>query len=326
MPDRHRLSTLVVWLVLNVAAVASPASAMRVSGHTLLDPCSNPIVIRGVEQVFGFGIDVRGSWLTLIDEIAKSGANAIRVLPDLSQLQPSDIDAILARATGHQMIVFLSPSQGNHTWFGRAEVKPVLQKYQPRLVLDAFGEPHYDDPARWHNEALAAVQQVRGYGYTGPLTVIGNQYGRDLPSILSRGPAMAASDSQVIFGWQAYWGQSGWYQIYYDMSLADGIYRASAQSFPVQLGLTSEADPGDLMDYQAAMTEAQQHGVGWLWWNWYNPFGPSAFNLSSDGTMVALTSYGQTVVQTHPNGLKTAVKACAAPKLPAPTGLRIQPQ
>jgi hypothetical protein len=157
------------------------------------------------------------------------------------------------------------------------------------------------------------------------VTVVGNQYGRDLPSILARGPAMAASDPQVIFGWQAYWGQSGWYASWYDLSLAEGIEASSKQSFPVQIGVTSIADPGDPMDYQEALTEAHRYGVGWLWWNWYNPFGPSAFNLSADGTMAGLTSHGQVVVQTHPNGFHTAVKACASQApLPPPTGLTIQ--
>jgi hypothetical protein len=329
---RRELSTLVVWLVLGIETLAAglpaeaaalPPGAVRVAGNTLLDPCGAPIVVKGVEQVFGWAIDVRGSWLTLVDEIARSGANAIRVLPNVSQLQPSDVDQILARATGHQLIVFLSP--GDRTWLGRSEVKPVLQKYRPWLVLDAFQEPTYDDPDRWQTEAMAAVRTIRGYGYPGPVTVVGNQYGRDLPSILARGSAMAASDPQVIFGWQAYWGQSGWYASWYDLSLAEGIEASSKQSFPVQIGVTSIADPGDPMDYQEALTEAHRHGVGWLWWNWYNPFGPSAFNVSADGTMAGLTSHGQVVVQTHPNGFHTAVKACASQvPLPPPTGLRIQ--
>jgi hypothetical protein len=228
----------VVWLVLGIETLAAglpaeaaalPPGAVRVAGNTLLDPCGAPIVVKGVEQVFGWGIEVRGSWLTLVDEIARSGANAIRVLPDVSQLQPSDVDMILARATGHQLIVFLSP--GDRTWLGRSEVKPVLQKYRPWLVLDAFQEPTYDDPDRWQTEAMAAVRTIRGYGYPGPVTVVGNQYGRDLPSILARGSAMAARDPQVIFGWQAYWGQSGWYASWYDLSLAEGIEASSKQSW-----------------------------------------------------------------------------------------------
>ena len=45
----------------------------------------------------GLGIDVDGSWNTLIDEIAASGANAIRVLPNLEQLSVADVDGLLTR-------------------------------------------------------------------------------------------------------------------------------------------------------------------------------------------------------------------------------------
>jgi hypothetical protein len=118
---------------------------------------------------------------------------------------------------------------------------------------------------------MAAVRTIREFGYTMPVTVMGNQYGRDLPSIVARGPSIFASDPQIIFGWQAYWGNSGWYQSWYGMTLAEGIQQSATQPFPVQVGLTSLADPGDPLDYQAALTEAHRAGVGWLWWNWSQP-------------------------------------------------------
>ena len=68
--------------------------------------------------------------------------------------------------------------------------------------------------------------------------------------------------------------------------------------------------PSEHMDYSAAMTAAQSNGIGWLWWDWYNPYG-SANSLSTDGTVNHLTSVGSTVVNTHPASIAhTSVKAC----------------
>ena len=159
---------------------SSPSSAdtLRVQGRQLLDTCGNPVHLRGVEQVFGYGIDVDGSWLTLVDRIAASGANAMRMLPNLDQLSLSDVDAILARAAGHGLIVYLSP--GDRSWFLEQDVRKALTRYTPYLVLDAFQEPDYDDPARWEQDATAAVTALRDAGYREPLCVVANLFGRNL--------------------------------------------------------------------------------------------------------------------------------------------------
>jgi hypothetical protein len=113
-----------------------------------------------------------------------------------------------------------------------------------------------------------------------------------------------------VLGWQAYWGKKGYYQGVYGMSLTEGVRRASQQAFPIQIGIDHFADPNDDMDYQGAMTAAQQNGVGWLWWDWYNPFGRRD-NLTENGTAARLTAVGREVVNTHPAGIRaTARKAC----------------
>jgi hypothetical protein len=58
------------------------------------------------------------------------------------------------------------------------------------------------------------------------------------------------------------------------------------------------------------MSAAEQHGVGWLWWDWYNPFGRRD-NLTADGTAERLTDVGEEVINDHPAGIRaTAEKAC----------------
>jgi hypothetical protein len=269
------------------------------------------VVARGVEQVFGLGIDVDGSWLRLIDELAAGGANAVRVLPNLTQLSTTDVKNILGRIVEYGMIFYVSP--GDRSWFLRTDVQQMLSLYESHLIVDAFQEPNYDNPARWEQEAIAAVQGLRNAGYRVPLTVITNHYGRDLPTALARGPRVVAADPlrKTIIGWQAYWGKSGYYQDRYGMTLHEAMLAVRNASFPIQVGILTEADPGDMMDYSTVVTDAQDFGVGWLWWNWYNPFGTSVFNLSHNGTLSGLTNAGREVVVHHPASIQnTAALVC----------------
>lgn len=284
---------------------------LTTSGRHIVDRCGNGFVPRGLENALGEQLPPGNDWGGFVDKMAATGANAIRILPDVAQLSLSDLDKVFQRVVANDLVVYVSP--GDRSWFGQSGVKTLLDTYKGHLILDAFQEPNYDDRTRWLSDVEAAIDQVRGYGYTVPITVLANQYGRDLPVLLSKGADVVAHDPQhrVILGWQAYWGSSGWYQSQYHMTLSEGFAAAAAAAFPIQAGIDDIADlPNEHMDYSAAMTAAQSNGIGWLWWDWYNPYG-SANSLSTDGTVNHLTSVGTTVVNTHPASIAhTSVKAC----------------
>jgi mannan endo-1,4-beta-mannosidase len=288
---------------------------LHTNGNALYDTCGNKVIVRGVEQIFGLGIAVNDSWLTLIDEIAKTGANAIRVLPNMDQLTLADLDSILARITAAGMVFNITVSTTGtayRAWYARSDVKALLLKYEPWLMIDAFNEPNYDDPARWLADAKPAIAELRAAGYRVPFNVISNQYGRDLPTALTYGQELVDSDPlrNTIIGWQAYWGSSGWYQGAYGMTLEQGVQRAGQAVFPMQMGVDYYSDPGEIMDYESTMQVAQRYGVGWLWWDWYNPFG-STNSLSTNGRVAGLTSFGNVVVDTSSASISnTAKKVC----------------
>jgi hypothetical protein len=90
--------------------------------------------------------------------------------------------------------------------------------------------------------------------------------------------------------------------------------------FPIQLGLDHVTDPpSETADFEALMTAAQASGIGWLWWDWYNPYG-SDNNLSDDGTASNVTAIGRTVVRGHAASIqRTAQRACRSPGPDSPT-------
>jgi hypothetical protein len=290
------------------------AATLQVSGRFLQDTCGNTFAARGVEQIFGVGMEVDGSFEGLIDEIALTGANAIRFLPDHRQLSFARIDELFAYAVSYGMVIYYTPYEyvGTPFW-ERAEVLALAEKYKQWLILDAFVEPGSNDRVQWLADTLAVAPYMRGLGYENPITIMSNRFGRDLPNLLLQGAQVAAADplGRTIFGWQAYWGSSNYYQEEYGMTIPEGVTAAAQQTFPIQIGFDHFTDGPEVADWSSGMAAAEPNAVGWLWWNWYNPFG-RINDLTLDGRYTNLDQvYGESVVHTDPNGIKnTAVKVC----------------
>ena len=293
----------------------TPRTTLQTSGRRLLDTCGEPFVVRGVEQVFGNQLPPGNDWDGLIEQIAASGVNAVRVLAGTDTLGIDDVDALLSIAHEKQMIAYVTPYGNEATrWLEHEPVRTMLAKHEKYIIIDAFGEPTFDDRDRFVEESIATIQNVRSWGYEVPLTVTANQFGRDLPSLFELGSEIVAADPlhNVILGWQAYWGSNNYYQEHYGLSLEQAVDAVAAAPFPIQLGLDRITDfPSDqTADFGTLMSKTAEHGVGWLWWDWYNPYG-NENNLTQNGAATSLTATGNSVLNTHPASVKnTAKRAC----------------
>ncbi|HTV23416.1 MAG TPA: cellulase family glycosylhydrolase, partial [Polyangiaceae bacterium] len=182
---------------LSAAALsAAPAQAanMQVSGRQLLDACGQPFVVRGVEQILGNQLPPGNDWVGLVDQISKSGANAVRIVTSVSTLSVANVDQVLTLVGQKGMVAFIDPLNDD-SWLARSDVKTMLKKHEAYIIIDAYGEPQYDDRDAWFNEAVEALDYVRSLGYKVPLTVTANQFGRDLPSLFELGADILAADS-----------------------------------------------------------------------------------------------------------------------------------
>jgi hypothetical protein len=287
-------------------------ATMQTSGRQLLDTCGKPFVTRGVEQIFGEQLPQGNNWGSLVEEIAKSGVNAVRVLASTDTLGTDDIDALLDVVAEHGMVAYITPyGNAGMQWLEAQDVRQMLAKHEKYILIDTFGEPTFDDRERFITESTAAIRQVRSWGYRVPLTVTANQFGRDLPSLFELGAQIVASDPlhNTVLGWQAYWSQGGYYQETYAMSFTEAVDAISRAPFPIQLGLDHVTDfpASDTADYGTLMTATEANGVGWLWWDWYNPYG-SENNLTEDGTATQLTATGSSVINAHAASVKNTAQ------------------
>jgi hypothetical protein len=286
---------------------------MRVSGNQLLDSCGQPFVVRGVEQILGNQLPQGNDWLGLVREIAATGANAVRILPGVDTLTTENVDEILTYIGSQGMVAFIDPLNSPDDWYARDEVKAMLKRHESFIIIDAYGEPQYDDIEKWRSEAKEALVRMRELGYEVPFTVYANQFGRDLPSLFDYGAEILAADplNNTFLGWQAYWGQGGYYQEHYGYSLEQAVGAIVASGLPIQMGLDHVTDlPSETADYGALMRGAEENGIGWLWWDFYNPYGAEN-NLSEDGSAENLTFTGADVLESHDASIaNTAERAC----------------
>ena len=296
-----------------VAPAPVPTNTLRVSGNRLLDACGQPFVVRGVEQILGNQLPQGNDWLGLIREIASTGANAVRVLPGVNTLTTEDVDQILTYIGSQGMVAFIDPLDSPDDWYARDDVKAMLKKHESFLIIDAYGEPQYDDIEQWRAEAKQALVHMRSLGYEVPFTVYANQFGRGLPSLFDYGAEILAADPlhNTFLGWQAYWGNTGYYQEHYGYSLEQAVDAIARSGLPIQLGLDHITDlPSTEADYGTLMRGAEENGIGWLWWDFYNPYGAEN-NLSQDGSASHLTPTGADVLESHDASIaNTARRVC----------------
>jgi hypothetical protein len=296
-----------------VPAAAVHSDTLRVSGRQLLDTCGQPFVVRGVEQILGNQLPQGNDWLGLIRQIASTGANAVRVLPGVNTLTTENVDEILTFIGEQGMIAFIDPLNSPDDWYARDDVRAMLKKHERFIIIDAYGEPQYDDIDKWRAEAKEALVHMRALGYTVPFTVYANQFGRGLPSLFDYGQEILAADPlhNTFLGWQAYWGNNGYYQQHYGYTLTEAVAAIVDSGLPIQMGLDHITDmPSTEADYGTLMSAAEANGVGWLWWDFYNPYGAEN-NLTVDGSLGNLTATGSAVLETHEASVaNTARPAC----------------
>lgn len=292
-------------------------------GRELRDPNGDRVVVRGYEQNYS-----NEGWLPeyTATEIGKTGANTFRMLPHFlmgnGRYSLAQIEAVIQRGIAAHMLVDVAIDGGRGTdpaaVYLRADVKALLFKYQRNIVIHAKGEATEATGAAWVTNAKAVVAAMRAAGYITPLYIMGNTYGRNLPTILQYGQQVVDADPlhRIVFGWQAYWGSGNGYQNQYSCpdapcTFTKAMAAIAAAPFPIQVGLIYRSDPqagsNQTVDYSLLMRLAQELGIGWLWWDWRQGID----NATTDGyyghwaTIQGCT--GSPCVNGHPIGRNVAI-------------------
>jgi len=147
--------------------------------------------VRGVEQMFW-----QTNWLspTFVSEIAKTGANTVRVLPEYISPTPTgeppftlaQIEDLIQRGiAGHMLVDIAIDGQEGGTaatnTLLRSDVQALLKRYEDHIVIHAKGEGFEDTDAQWAANAKDAIARLRAAGYEAPLYILSRNGGRNMP-------------------------------------------------------------------------------------------------------------------------------------------------
>jgi len=314
---------------------------MRVVGKQLLDSNGVAFLTRGIEG--WFGPEAQAHMSTLVDGIASQGFNAVRL--QLLTTDLTKIEALIKRFHSKNMVVYLvdanMPVAEGVEWFGLPETQAMVARNRRNLVVDASieeeGDGEFDaDVAAWLVNQKAVITKFRNWGYTEPLTIGTPNAGRYLRALLDYGQELVDYDPlhSLVLNAQMYWGaySSGFsYQGLNGFSEGNtGIKEATAavaaKPFLIQFGFDAADSGGNWaqVPYSLLMTEAQNKGIGTMWWQWKDPNDNDPNSLVTDQLdPTSLTPLGDIVIDTHAKSIKKTSKTlwpCGV--LPKSTTLR----
>ena len=292
------------------ADVVVPDGTLRVAHGVIQSPTGKPFVMRGINLQYG---DDPGARLPMIDEIADTGANTVRLQlrRDTSARQ---LRAALDRIVARNLVAVLMYWEDDVTCrSGTAGMRTALKhwtdtwhevlvdpKYRAHLVLNIaneWGEPDAQDT--FGNIYRAAVVQLRAAGYAFPLMIDAAHCGQNY-SVFAKGGATRIAEvdryRNLIFSTHAYWS----YQTLKAIDDAVAAVRDQGLAFVWgEFGQKAfQADIGQATDHRHLVSQAEATGVSYIAWSWYgNGADARALDMRDAGSKPTLTTYGHELVE-----------------------------
>ena len=288
---KARYASGLIGFSLLLAATFTAYGQLKVNGRTLYDECGKPIILRGIENVLYYDTlrwanDPYGKY---IDDIAATGANAIRILGG-GETQfggAPNLDDILDRCINkHKMWVSIAQVDWRNP-----EIRAVIKKYESFVSLHAQGEINHSDDQKWVNDSKAVIDRFRGWGFKCPIELMANQYGQNADVVLQRGNEVFDHDPEgnIIFGTQIYSKYGDDPRSKLDEIAAFGhVIQVGVSLFTIGIGASWSSHTGNT--YKRVWEYAWEKGLSTMYWDFY---GGNGDNISCDGTLNCLTDVGQ---------------------------------
>ena len=303
---------------------------ITVKGKHIIAPCGDTIVPKGVNYaVYGWGWNTSEN---LFPEIAKSGANCVRIVWYKNNSAPAYsnltlLDSALSRCIQQKMIPMLELHDvtcNNDTtaiintanWFTQTNVKTILLKYQKWLMLNPVNEAGYvmwngNNETRFRLMYQSIISNLRNAGLNMPLVLDASDCGQHLNLWKSIGTSLQNFDPKhnLIFSAHTYWTSYA----NSTTAITNLLNDAATWNIPVVLGeIANKQDDNTgnciyTLDVAAVMQAAHNNNIGYLAWVWTQD-NCGARQMTTNGNSNTLTSYGNTIINTATTGIKYAKK------------------
>ena len=319
--QRHQLRLLTGALLAPFAGAAlgciAEASASDespgtyyVDGHEIFDPCGEKVVMRGVNHPTIF-VDRAGA---AMDEIAKTGANTVRIFWFATKDVPLSAaeDAVNA-AVANGMIPMIELHDSTCKWdlepiveyWTRPESVEFIRKHEAYLMVNIANEASAPSSEAFREEYLRIVKRMRDAGIHTPLVIDGSRCGRDYEVLFEHGTELleADPDHNLIFS-------AHLYDALEPAALTAVLEESIDLELPFIVGEFTHRSPpgcGNMIEYRHLIEEAERLGLGWLAWSWgdnnpeswWNSDCPQ-FDMTRTFSFDSLEGWGKEVAVDHP--------------------------
>ena len=192
------ISTLVLF---SFSFFVFAQETIYVKDQIIYSACGEPIVLRGVNEMFIWSEDHTGSMA--LAEIAKTGANAVRLVWTTDG-DVKELDKLISNCLSHDMIPIpeLHDATGDFAKFQkcldywkRPDVLAVIQKHKRWIIVNIANEVGKGDTQEaWRNHYLDAITQLRTAGIDVPLMIDCGDYGSEERYMIENGTALMNHD------------------------------------------------------------------------------------------------------------------------------------
>lgn len=286
-------------------------------GRELQDPCGAKVVLRGVNEMVVWSPGKDGD--PEFTEIAKSGANAVRIVWN-EEGTAAELDVAIQNALDEKMIPMiehhsatgdLSLLPDTVDYWTQEDVVAVIKKYEERLLLNIANEsgdgsvkaPEFEEAYK------TAITRIRDTGVVLPLIIDAPQWGQNIDVLQAAGPALIEHDpeSNLMFSVHMWWNDETGDRVKSELqeSVDMGLPLIVGE-FAQHAVYLCDQNP---FAYKVLLAEAQKHEVGWFAWSWGGVdngdcAGEGSFDMTTGGVFGQWEeTWGGEVAVTDPNSI-----------------------
>ncbi|HVY31480.1 MAG TPA: cellulase family glycosylhydrolase [Polyangiaceae bacterium] len=296
------------------------SDTFHVDGRFLYDSCGEKVLLRGVNEMVVWTANKSG--MPALDEIAKTGANVVRIVWT-SEGSAAELDAAIANAVAAKMIPLVEHHGATGkledvptvvAYWTQADVVQVLLKHQKYLLLNIANEAGDDKVTAdaFESAYKSAISAIRAQGVKVPLVIDAPSWGQDIDRLQASGPTLLTADPlhNLMFSVHMWWNDPDGARVKQELA------QSADMGLPLLVGEFAQhavylCDQSPFA-YSVLLDEAQTREVGWLVWSWgavqnNDCKGMGPFDMTSDGTFGNWTGkWASDVAVDHPHSLKNS--------------------
>lgn len=320
----------------------NPTETFTTSGNSILDPCGNPFVPKGINYAllddwdFPNNLNVFNGELS--SQIILASPNAVRIQwyvnygqPDRPLYSLTDLDSVISRFERYGIVSIIEMHDGTCggdsgtfanivSYWTSDDMVNLIYEHRHSMMLNLANEYGLVNWAanpeiayqNWLSECQTGIDAIRSSGIHVPIIIDAPDCGTSIDRLLQASEMLYQSDvlGNIILSVHAYFYQ------YSAAQMANLATQAANSEIPLIFGevanIQDAAAPcsDSIPNYPALLEACTNLNIGWFAWVWTDDFCPDR-RISSDGMIDNLTPYGEDIIYNVEYGLfDYAQQAC----------------